>query len=800
MLNDLRFAIRMLFKNPGFTAVAVLTLALGIGANTAIFSVVNALLFRPLPFRDPGRLVWIANANGGGLSGATTRVSNFVDWSKRNQSFSELGAYFAFFDYGSYTLTSDGESIRLQGVGVSQTFLDTLGVQPALGRGFATEECQWNGRKAVMLTDSFWKRRFHGDREIIGRSILLNNQATAVVGILSPSFDFSSVFSPASKVDMIVPFPISDETDRWGNTLAVIGRLKPGATVHQAQTEFDVLNKQLQSVHPERGTDYSAHLTPLQQQIKGQFRGQSLILLAAAGSVLLIACANLSNLLLARAVARRKEIALRIALGARRWRLIRQMLTESILLSCCGAALGFPLACLATSALARSRAFSIPLLQTIGVDRAALGFTILIAFSTGILFGIVPALQLSRADVHEDLKENSRGSSHGRRRAWTRQALVVSEVAAACVLLVGAGLLIRSFVRLLEVDPGFRPEQAAAWPIRPSKSFANPTEQTAYYQELVNRVEGLPEVESAGLSDTLPLGRNRSWGAVAKGQTYRPGDDAFPRIVDAGYIKTMRIPVRFGRDFDPHDTAATEKVIIINETMARKLWHGKDALGQILMMGRDEYLVIGVVGNVRHSALEEQAGPEMYLLGAQRGWDTEEQLVVRTKGSLASLIPEVRGALRQIDPAMPADEFTSLGQIIDQAVSPKRLVTILLGLFSLLALALASVGIYGVIAYSVSQRTQELGIRLALGATTRDVLKLVMGEGMKPVLIGLVIGLISSFLLTRIMRSFLFGVTATDPLTFAVNTLLLTAVALLACWLPARRVTKLDPMEALRHE
>jgi putative ABC transport system permease protein len=800
-MNDLRFAFRQLLKNPGFTAVAVITLALGIGANTAIFSVVNALLFRPLPFRDPGRLVWIANSNEGGLSGATTRVSNFADWRKRNQSFSDLGAYFAFFDYGSYTLMSDGESTRLQGVGVSQTFLNTLGIQPALGRGFDTEECQWNGRKAVMLTDIFWKSRFHGDREIIGRSIVLNNQATAVVGILPPSFDFSSVFSPASKVDLITPFPIADETDRWGNTLAVIGRLKPGATLEQAQTEFDVLNKQLHSAYPERGPDYSAHMTPLQQQIKGQFRSQSLILLAAAGSVLLIACANLSNLLLARSVARRKEIALRIALGARRSRLIRQLLTESSLLSCCGAAIGFPLACLATAALARSRTFSVPLLQTVGVDRAALGFTILIAFSTGILFGIVPALQLSRADVHEDLKENSRGSSHGRRRVWTRQALVVSEVATACVLLVGAGLLIRSFIRLLEVDPGFRPEQAAAWPIGPSKSFANSTEQTAFYQELVSRVKGLPEVESAGLSDTLPLGRNRSWGVVVKGQTYRPGDDAFPRIVDAGYIKTMRIPVRFGRDFDPHDTAATEKVIIINETMARKLWHGKDALGQILMPGGSvEYHVVGVVGNVRHSALEEQAGLEMYLLGAQRGWDVEEQLVVRSKGPLASLVPAVRGTLREIDPAMPVDEFTSLGQIIDQAVSPKRLVTILLGLFSLLALALASVGIYGVIAYSVSQRTQELGIRLALGATTRDVLELVIGEGMKPVLIGLIIGLFSSFLLTRVMRSFLFGITATDPLTFAANTLLLCAVALLACWLPAHRATKLDPMEALRYE
>ena len=496
-----------------------------------------------------------------------------------------------------------------------------------------------------------------------------------------------------------------------------------------------------------------------------------------------------------------RELGLRIALGASRSRLIRQLLTESCLLSCCGAALVFPLAGLATGALAHSRAFSIPLLQTVGVDRAALGFTILIALSTGILFGIVPALQLSRADVHEDLKENTRGSSHGKRRAWTRQALVVSEVATACVLLVGAGLLTRSFVRLLEVDPGFRSEQAAAWPIGPSKAFANSTEQTAFYQDLVSRVQALPEVESAGLSDTLPLGRNRSWGVVVKGQTYRPGDDAFPRIVDAGYIKTMRIPVRFGRDFDPHDTAATEKVIIINETMARKLWHGKDALGQILMPGGSvEYHVVGVVGNVRHSALEEEAGPEMYLLGAQRGWDVEEQLVVRTKATLASLVPAVRGTLREIDHAMPVDEFTSLGQIIDQAVSPKRLVTILLGLFSLLALALASVGIYGVIAYSVSQRTQELGIRLALGATTRDVLELVIGEGMKPVIIGLILGLFSSLLLTRVMRSLLFGISATDPWTFAANTLLLSAVALFACWLPARRATKLDPMEALRYE
>ena len=398
----------------------------------------------------------------GGLSGVTTRVANYSDWRKQNQSFEDLGAYFAFFDYGSYTLTGAGEPERRRGVGVSQNFLNVLGVQPRLGRGFADEECIWNGKKAVLPTDGFWRRRFGADPGVLGRSISLNGEPTEVVGVLPPAFDFSSIFVPGAKVDFLLPFPISEETDHWGNTLAVIGRLKPGRTIRGAQAEFDLINKRLTQSYPNRG-GFGARMTGLQEQISGKFHASFMVLSCAVCSILLIACANLSNLLLARAGARRKEFAVRIALGARRSRLIGQMLTESILLAACGAALGLPLAYAATRALAHSSAFNIPLLRSVSVDGTALLFTLVIAAATGVLFGIVPALQLSSPDVQDGLKDDGRGTSEGGRRTRMRGALVVSEVALACMLLIGAGLLIRSFLRLLDVDPGFRPEQAAAW-------------------------------------------------------------------------------------------------------------------------------------------------------------------------------------------------------------------------------------------------------------------------------------------------------------------------------------------------
>lgn len=799
--QDLRYGARTLLKNPGFTLIAVLTLALGIGANTAIFSVVNALLFRPLPFHQPERLVWIANTGTtGGLSSVTSRVANFNDWRAQNKSFEDLAAYFAFFDYGSYNLIGAGDPERVIGVGVSQNFFSLLGISPLLGRGFNEEESRWNGTPAVVLSHAYWVRRFAADPSVIGRALTLNDKSTTVVGVMPPTFDFASTFSPGSRVDILTAFPLTQETDRWGNTLAVIGRLKPGVTLAQAQTEFDLLNQQMKQAHPERFR-WGAKMTGLQAQISGKFRRAFLVLFGAVGCVLLIACTNLSNLLLARAATRRKEIAVRLALGASRARLVRQMLTESLLLAGGGALLGLPLAFGATRALAASKAFSIPLLATVELDGTALAFTLLVAFATGLIFGIVPAWQMSSADVHEDLKDASRGSSVGKQRAWIREALVISEVALACMLLVGAGLLIRSFKRLLEVDLGFRPEQAAAWRVETGNRFQNNEQRVAFFNELIRSVETVPGVESVGLTDTLPLGRNRSWGVGAKGVTYAEGQFpiAFPRIVDHGYIKTMRIPLRAGRNFTAHDTAESEKVLIINETMARRLWPGQDAVGQIALVGRSECRVVGVVSNVRHSSLEESSGLEMYLPITQSGSGSVE-LVVRTKLPTEALAPNVRAALSKVDPKLPTTEFQTLGQLVDQAASPKRLVTLLLGGFSLLALVLAALGIYGVISYAVTQRTHELGIRVALGASVTDVLKLVIGQGMRPVVLGLALGLVAAIALTRLMASLLFGVSATDPVTFASIALILAAVALLACYLPARRASKVDPVIALRYE
>jgi putative ABC transport system permease protein len=809
--QDLRYGGRMLLKKPGFTMIAVLTLALGIGANTAVFSVVNALLIRPLPFREPQRLVWIASGAGkassglvvaeGDLSGVTTQVGNFSDWRSSNKSFEDLAAYFAFFDYSSYTLTGSGEPERLRGVGVSQNFLDLLGVTPRIGRGFQDDECVWNGKGAVLLSHSFWMRRFAADPGIVGQPITLNNKPTTVVGVLPASFDFGSVFSPGARIDFLLPFPICEETNRYGNTLAVIGRLKPEVTIQTAQAEFDLITAQVQQAHPERNRN-GARLTSLQERISGRLRPAFVVLLCAVGCVLLIACTNLSNLLLARATSRRKEIAVRVALGADRKRLIRQMLTESLLLACSGAALGLPLAFLATRALASTRAISIPLLQSVRIDASALLFTLVAAFATGLLFGIVPALQVSRWDIHESLKDASRGSSEGGRSAWIRGTLVVSEVALACVLLVGAGLLIRSFLRLLEVDPGFRPEQTASWRIETGDRYQTSAQKNALYDQLVRSVEAIPGVESVGLTDALPLGRNRSWGARAKGVTYEKTAflDAFPRMVDSGYIGTMKIPLRAGREFSKHDTADSQNVLIINETMARRLWPDSDAVGQIALVGREEWQVVGVVGDVRHGALEQGASSEMYFPIAQNDDWGSLDLVVRSKLPIESLVGSVRGALSTVDPDLPNSEYQRLEELVDQAVSPRRFVTVLLGGFSILALILASLGIYGVISYSVNQRINEIGIRIALGAQALAVLRLIIAQGIKLTLLGLGIGLVASFALTRILSGLLFGVGATDPLTFAGIAILLTSVALLACFVPARRATRVDPMVALRCE
>jgi putative ABC transport system permease protein len=800
MWQDLRFGARQLRKNPGFTGVAVLTLALGIGACTAMFSLINAVLLRPLPFRNSGRLVWIENVGTGGMSERTTRVDNFLEWRSQNKSFEELAAYFAFFDYERYTLIGSGEPQRLRGVGISKNLLDVLGVTPWLGRGFTDEECAWNGRKAVMLTHSFWDQHFAGDTTVIGRSINLNGDPTEIVGVLPASFDFDSVFAPGTKVELLLPFPLTSETARWGNTLFAIGRLKPAVTIEQVRAEFEIICQRVVQAHPERGS-FGARLTALDTSIRGNFRQPMFMLFGAVGCVLLIACVNLSNLLLSRANARRQEFAVRVALGASRWRLIRQTLTESLLLALGGCALGVPLAFATTAVLARLQTFNIPLLQTASVDKTALAFTVAIAGLAGLLSGMLPAVQLSRGSAGNRLNAvGSRGTGGGA-ATLVRKALVITEIALACVLLVGAGLLIQSFAKLLAVNLGFQPKQAAAWRVDPPRSFKSLLEKGQYYDHLLNRIASMPGVESVGFSDALPLGRNRTWGVGAKGVSYAKGayPIAFVRLVSHQYLQTMQIPLRAGRFFEESDTADSEKVIVINETMARTLWPGRDPLGQIVEVN-GESRVVGVVGDVRHSKLEEPGRAEFYLSYRQSDdWNAAE-LVVRTTRPIASLARDMRVVMKDFDPTLPSTEFITLSGIVDQAVAPRRLITSLLGAFSALALLLSAIGLYGVIAYSVAQRTREIGIRLAVGAQRGQVVNMIVGEGLRMAAAGVALGLVACLLLTRVLGSLLYGVTATDPLVFAANAAILVIVALLACAIPARRAASVDPMEALRHE
>jgi putative ABC transport system permease protein len=800
--QDIRYGARTLLKKPGFTLIAIITLALGIGANTTIFSVVNTLVFRSLPFQDSERLVWIANVNAGGLSGQTTRVNNYTDWRTSNQSFEDIAGYYAFSDYESFTLTGNGEPERLTGYFVTQNFLSLLGVQPMLGRDFDSEESRLNGPKAVLLSYGFWQRRFAGDANIVGQTISLKDQATLVIGVLPPTFDFASVFTPGARIDLIAPFPLCKETDGLGNTLAVIGRLKPDVNIQQAQTEFDALNQQLKQTYQERGergTNFGARLTDLQQQINGSFRRGLFILFAAVGCVLLIACANLSNLMLVRASSRRKEIAVRLAIGATRFRLMRQLLTESVLLATGGAVIGLPLALFATHAIASTNAFKLPLLQTVTVDITVLLFTLAVTTGTGLLFGVMPALQATGTNVQADLQDATRGSSEGRQRTRLRDVLVVAEIALACVLLIGAGLLIRSFLRVIDTNPGFRAEQTAVWRIEPGRKYTTDAQVRALYTSLAEGVAALPGVSSVGLTDTLPLGRNRGWDVRIKGQTIRESVDVFPRMIDPGYLETMGIALSAGRNFTKFDTNKSEQVMIISESLARRLFTDQNAIGQQTITGDREYRVIGVVNDVRHSSLEKEAEPEMYFPLSQ-ATEASVELVVRTTMPPQSLAPEIRRVVQSIDADLPMLEFRTLEEIVAQSVSPRRFVTLLLGGFAGLALVLAALGIYSVISFSVAQRTQEIGIRIALGAQTADVLKMVLGQGIRLIASGLVFGLLSAFIVMKVMQSMLFGVQATDPATFAGIAIALLCVALLACYVPARRATKVDPMVALRGE
>jgi predicted permease len=709
-----------------------------------------------------------------------------------------MAAYMAFYGVGDAKLIGDGEPERLTSVPVTQNFFTLLGIAPKLGRQFNAEECKWNGPKAVMLSDAIWRRRFAADPNIVGRALSFDGGPAIVAGVLPASFDFGTIFAPGTRIDIFEPFPLSPETNKWGNTLSIVGRLKPGATVKSAQAELTVLGKLDKQAHADRN-DFDPIAYGLAEHVSGRLRPALFVLAAAVAVVMLIVCANLSNLLLARGATRQKEIAIRAALGAGKGRLIRQMLTESLMLSSGGALVGLALAFVGTRVLSHLSSVSIPLLGEVHIDASVLGFTLLIAVATGLVFGLVPALHVRDVKLYDTLKDSTRGSSQGRGHGWIRNALVVSEIGLACVLLVGAGLLIRSFLRVLDVDMGFHPERAAAVRIDPSASYKTQEQRNAYFTEALHRVLDLPGIEAAGLSDALPLGHNRSWGIAAKGVVYTPENfpNGFPRIISDGYFHAMGIPLKKGRDFSERDDKNTLAVIILNETCARNLWPGKDPIGQIVAEDVDR-TVVGVVGDVHHMALEEGSGNEFYIPIRQTGDYGSVDLVVRTSMPTTELAGRLREALRPIEPDLPTQNLRTMQTLVDRAVSPRRFVVILLGGFAGFALLLASLGIYAVISYSVSQRTQEIGIRMALGASAEMLQNSILLQTLGLAGIGMAAGIAASWVLARALSGMLFGVTPADPVTFAAMVIILAAVAGLAGYLPARRASRIEPMSALR--
>jgi predicted permease len=799
--QDLRYALRGMRRDAGFTAFAILIAGLGIGASTTVFGVVNALLLRPLPFHDPTQLFWISN-DGPNNEEDATQVDHFVDLRAQNKSFSDIAGYYHYYHEGDYELTGTREPVRLSGVPVTQKFFQVLGVSPALGRDFNDDESRQpvDSPTAVILTNHFWRQYFSADPNVLGRTLRLNNSQATVVGIMPANFDFAGVFAPATSIDIFVPWPLTNETNRWGNTMNVVGRLAPGATGRSAQSEFTLLGKRLSEQHITERNPISPHVEPLAHHISGPVSSALIVLACAIGVVMLIVCANLSNLQLARMSARQREIAVRAALGAGRVRLVRQMFTENVALSSCGAALGLVLAYAGTRALSRLHAFNLPLLASVRLDVPALAFTIGCAVFTGILFGLLPGIQAPAFASQESLKEAGRGSA-GSRRAYLRSALVVSEIALACALLVGAGLLIRSFIHVLDINLGFEPERAAALRVDPSYDFTGYPQENTYVDEMLRRTRGIPGILSAALTNTLPFTTESSWSVYGKGQTYPRGQkpEAFIRVVSEGYFEAMGVRLVAGRAFTAADRFDSEKVAIINETFARTLWPGQDPVGRMLNQDGGRR-VVGVVADVRHVALESQSGNEMYMPIRQNSNYLPMDLVVRTALPPQALVASIRDALRTLDPNLPVTEFATLQTFVDKANSPRRFLVTLITGFAAFALLLACLGIYALISYTVNQRVREIGIRMALGASASNVRSNILLGTLTLAATGLALGLILSRILSVALGSLLYNVTPSDPLTFIVTSALLFAVAAAAGYIPARRAMHVDPIVALRHE
>jgi len=816
--QDIRYGARMLLKNPGITFVVILALALGIGANTAIFSVVNAVLLRPLPYAEPDSLLFL-NERSPVLDEMSISYPNFTDWRNQNHVFEKIGVY----NRESYNLTGAGEAERILTAQASADLFSALRVNAAVGRVFTNEEDQPGGTPVVVLSHGLWQRRFGGQMSILNQSLTLNGKSYTVIGVMPQGFQYPS------RVEMWVPVgQLSGETS-WkerGNHpgLYAVARLKPGATLAQAQADMENIAANLEKQYPDSNAGNRVRIRTLMETYVSDVRSALWVLFGAVAFVLLIACANIANLLLARATARQKEMAIRSAMGAGRWRIARQLLTESVLLSITGGILGLLIARWCVDFILYISPNAIPRSKEISLDWRVLAFTIGVSFLTGILFGLVPSMQAGVVDVHETLKETGRGTT---RRHWLRSSLVVVEVASTLVLLIGAGLMIRSFYRLQNVNPGFSYARLASFTVSlPEKKYVNEDQTAAFFKRLMENTRTLPGVEAVAAASGLPLGNN-GWQTsfVVDGQP-RPPRDQTPLMeactVTPDYFRAMNIPLLRGRYFTDQDDrsflagrdmskldegarlVAGVNSIIIDEEFARRHWPNDDAVGKRIKMGGDDspvfLTVVGVVGRVKMEGLSQDSNR---VQGYFPFWQLPFNgmtVIVKATGDPNQLIASARDQVKQLDPDQPIYNIKTMDEIRSESVAGERLNLTLFSIFAGIALVLAVVGIYGVMSYTVTQRTHEIGIRMAIGAQQRDVFKMVLGQGMMLALIGIAIGLVGAFALTRLMASMLFGVTATDPATFAAIAVLLTAVALMACYLPGRRATKVDPVISLRYE